>query len=144
MNRSYSGRVVAALVVAVGLMVGLFAQAASAQVIDRGPAPHIQAGQPGQARPDGSASSYGGGTTQAAQGVSTTASCGYWQTWQNGALTSNYTHCGNSSIQIRVKFGTWWPDSADTWVGPGTTNLSDHWISWGKRPVTGAWCISRC
>lgn len=141
MNRSYLGRVVGAVVVAFGLMIGLFAQSASAQVIDSIPGAQIQAGQAAQVRPQGSASSYrAGGATQADTGFSATA-CGYWES----RGTSYYTHCGNYGIQIRVESGNWWRSyETDMWVMAGQTTLTGHWELWGKGEVNYAWCISRC
>lgn len=145
MNRSIIGRVLTAFVVTAGLLLGLFATAASAQVVDRVPAAPIQAASDYGAGTQGSASSYGVGAQSSASSYAVGASyyqCGFYRNPYSG-WDAFYTHCGSSPFpRIRVSFNYGWSHRDITVLG--TANLSSHRDLQGAGFITDAWCISNC
>jgi hypothetical protein len=144
MSHSYFRQVASTLVVAFGLLLGLLAGTASAQVIDSAPRAPAGIGQSDQAqtqgsassygvRPQGSASSYGVGTSGKSTSAELGASaCG----WQRPV----YWHCGgNQFVLVRVDFAWSW-DTTDIWVTRGGTDLERRF----GRSIDFAWCVQNC
>lgn len=137
MNRSYIGRVVGTFVVALGMLLGLFAASASAQVVDRVPASQIQAGGAGSGAVKGDLAAVPG-----AAEVGAAYTCGYsrdrYQGWD-----AVYVHCGRAAFpRIRVQFNYGW-NHRDITIS-GSVNLSRHRDLQGAGVITNAWCIRDC
>ncbi|RAS59447.1 hypothetical protein C8D87_11459 [Lentzea atacamensis] len=136
MTRSYIGRVVGAFVVAAGMLLGLFAATASAQVVDHAPAAQIQA-----AGADAKGAALAGSASSASVGAAY-YQCGYYRNPYQG-WDAYYTHCGRSTYpRIRVQFNYGWTHRDITVLG--TVNLSRHRDLQGAGVITNAWCIRDC
>src|SRR2546428_13706746 len=90
MNRSSSGRAAGALVVALGLLLGMFASNASAQVALAEPGAQIQLSRANSGSTDGVASTAAG----VGEAGTMAERCGWYV---KGDGTSMYKHCGWSS-----------------------------------------------
>lgn len=131
MSRTYISRTVGALIVAFGLMIGLFTQYATAQVAMNTPESQIQASTDATDSSKGSVSA----PSSSAQ-VGTAAACGWSAPY--------YRHCGGERwILIRVEFSYGWHGTADTWVTWGYTDLAWQYRNHAGS-ITSAYCVLRC
>lgn len=126
MNRTYLGRVIGGLVIVAGLILGLFAQSANAQVAMSDPGSQIQSGVASRD------SAKGGTSSQASSSQVGAYACG----WHRPV----YWHCGgNQFALVRVDFAWSW-DETDIWVTRGGTDLERRF----GRAISNAWCIQNC